>query len=146
MVPQFSTVHFLPFLAHTRPFLGIFWVLEVGHRGPFWPKYAPGTGWHWEQKKCRYIKNEHVHVTFTNPIFRNFVWNDKVKSFFTLWGWVEWTGAELNGIDTWKCHIWLPEPPAFKNTYYMLGLSNIFQLNFLHVFCNSTKSIANSRG
>ena len=31
-------------------------------------------------------------------IFRNFTWNDDVKSFFALWGRVEWAGAELNDI------------------------------------------------
>ena len=52
-----------------------------------------------------YIKKEHVHGTFVNPIFRNFACNDDVKSFFGLWGRVGWAGAELNGIDTWECHI-----------------------------------------
>ena len=33
--------------------------------------------------------------------------NDDVKSFFALWGQIEWAGAELNGIGTW-------EPPAFQ--------------------------------
>ena len=41
---QFSTVHFLPFLAHMRPFSVIFWVLEVSHSVTFMPKYAPGSG------------------------------------------------------------------------------------------------------
>ena len=41
-------------------------------------------------------------------IFRNFTWNDDVKSFFALWGRVEWAGAELNGIDTWECQILHP--------------------------------------
>ena len=36
------------------------------------------------------IKNEHVHVTFANLIFINFAENDDIKSFFTLWGRVEW--------------------------------------------------------
>ena len=43
VVPKFSAVHFLPFLAHMGPFSVIFWVLEVAHSGTFLPKYAPGT-------------------------------------------------------------------------------------------------------
>jgi len=27
------------------------------------------------------------------------------RAFFALWGRVEWAAAELNGIDTWECHI-----------------------------------------
>ena len=35
-------------------------------------------------------------------------------------------------------------PPAFEK-YSMLGLSSIFLFNFfLHVFCNSTKTITNN--
>ena len=49
MVPQFSTVHFFPFLAHMRPFSVIFWVLEVWHFVTFLPKYAPGSGKEWEK-------------------------------------------------------------------------------------------------
>ena len=33
-------------------------------------------------------------------------------------------GAELNGVDTWECHIWHPWTPA------LLGLSSIFLFNF----------------
>ena len=73
MVPKFSAVRFLPFLAHMGPFLVIFWVLEVGHSGPILPKYSPGSGKEWEKKKfsCS-IKNEYGTVNFVNLIFRNF--------------------------------------------------------------------------
>ena len=47
-------------------------------------------------------------VNFVKLIFRNFGWNDNVRSFFALWGRVEWAGAKLNGIDTWVCDIWHP--------------------------------------
>ena len=69
---QFSTVHFLPFLAHMRPFSVIFWVLEVSHCVTALPKYALGTCEQWEDQNVQVHKNEHVHVTFVNPIFRNF--------------------------------------------------------------------------
>ena len=37
-----------------------------------------------------------------------------------LWGGVEWAGAELNGINTWECHIWHPWTPSFlKNIAYV---------------------------
>ena len=79
MVPKFSAVRFLPFLAHMRPFSVIFWVLEVGHRGPFLHKYAPGSDKGWEKKKiCCYIKNEHVTATFVNLIFKK-GWGQIVK-------------------------------------------------------------------
>ena len=35
--------------------------------------------------------------TFVNLIFLNFAENDDIKSFFALWGRVEWAGPELNG-------------------------------------------------
>ena len=68
-----SEIFHAAFLAHMGLSSVIFWVLEVGHRGPFLPKYAPGSGKGWEKKKiyCN-IKNEHVTVTFVNQIFRNF--------------------------------------------------------------------------
>ena len=56
---------FFAFLAIIRIFLEFFWLLEVGLSGPFWPKYAPWSGWQWE-------KHEHVHDTFANLMFRNF--------------------------------------------------------------------------
>ena len=43
-----------------------------------------------KKKICWHIKNELVPATFVNLIFRNFAWNDDVKSFFVLWGRVEW--------------------------------------------------------
>ena len=70
------------------------------------------------------------------------------RSFFALWRRVEWAGAELNWIDKWECHIWgsrmsnifdILEPPAFQK--YSIFLFNVF----LHVFCNPTKTITNSR-
>ena len=87
VVTKFSAVRFWPFLAFMGLFLVIFWVLVVGHSGGVLPKYAPGRlgkRKDWEKGKTgkkerlgkkkiyMYIKNEHVHVTFVNLIFRNF--------------------------------------------------------------------------
>ena len=52
-----------------------------------------------------YIKNEYVHTTFVNLIFRIFARNDDVKSYFALWGRIEWAGAKLNGIAICEYHI-----------------------------------------
>ena len=56
-----------------------------------------------------------VPVTFVNLIFRNFAWNDDVKSFFCIVG-TSWMGS-------------------FEHFSVQF---------FLHVFCNSTKTSANS--
>ena len=51
MVSKFSGVRFWPFLALIGPFLVIFLVLEGSHSVTFLPKYAPGSGLHWEKRK-----------------------------------------------------------------------------------------------
>ena len=44
-------------------------------------------------------KNRLVAVTFVDLIFRNFAKNDDIEILFFH------CGDELNGIDTWECHI-----------------------------------------
>ena len=72
------------------------------------------------------------------PNFQEFSWNDDIKSFFVLWGRVEWYWhmgmSYLTSLN----------PQLFKNTAYV-GLFERFSVQlFLHVFCNSTKTSANS--
>ena len=69
MVPQFSAVRFLPFLAHMRPCSVIFLVLEGHIVSHFCPNMPLGVVKDGEKKKiyCN-IKNEHVTVTFVNHI------------------------------------------------------------------------------
>ena len=92
-----------------------------------------------------YIKNEHVTVTFVNLIFRNFAWNDDVKSFFGIvgtswmgWGWVEWDWHMGMSYFTSL------NPQLFRNIAYVGFFKHVSVQLFSHVFCNSTKTITNS--
>ena len=81
MVPQFSAVRFLPFLAHMWPCSVIFLVLEghiVSHFCPNMPLGVVKDG-----------KKENLLIHQTLP-----------EAQRTQWGRVEWAGAELNGINT----------------------------------------------
>ena len=112
---------FMPFLAYMGPFLVIFWVLEVAHSGTFLPKYAHGSEKDWEKKKIyRQTKNELLPVTLVNLIFRNFAWNDDVKSFFCIVG-TSWMG--LVRVD-WHWHMGMSyltslNPQLIKNIAYV---------------------------
>ena len=85
-----------------------------------------------------------VPVTFVNQIFRNFAWNDDVKSFFCIVGtsWMGWGRVE------WYWHMGMSyltslNPQLFKSIAYV-GLFGRFSVQlFLHVFCISTKTSAN---
>ena len=75
---------------------GCFWVF-VGVRGVTICHYLAQTcPWdHLARRKkkiCCLIKNDREAATFVNLIFRNFGWNDNVKSFFLH------CGDELNGL------------------------------------------------
>ena len=97
-------------LSLLTPIIFKFWV-HVGYSSIFhsafsgiiWPLGLVDTGT--KDFFAGTQKDELVSATFVNRIFLNFAGNDDVKSFFALWGRVEWAGAELNGIDTWECHI-----------------------------------------
>ena len=71
--------------------------LFVGVRGvTIWHYLAQTCPWdHLARRKkkiCCLIKNDREAATFVNQIFRNFGWNDNVKSFFLH------CGDELNGL------------------------------------------------
>ena len=85
------------------------WVMRSIYNAIISSLNAMTTCWHWEKRFLQAHQNELV-----NQIFRNFAWNDDVKRFFALWGRVEWAAAELNGIDTWECHIWHPWTLSFS--------------------------------
>ena len=98
---------------------GCFWVF-VGVRGVTICHYLAQTC-PWDhlarrrKKNCRVIKNDLDAATFVNQIFRNFGWNDNVKSFFLH------CGDELNGLGpSWMVLTHgnvifdILEPPAFQ--------------------------------
>ena len=129
--PQFPEVRFLPFLV-------IFWVLEVGHFCPNMPLGVVKDG-----KMYMYIKNEHVHVTFVTLIFRNFPWNDDVKSFICTVGmsWMSWGRVE------WYWHLRMSYLTSLDHQvlkkYSICWVFRALSVQlFLHEFCNSTNSSA----
>ena len=87
-----------------------------------------------------------VPVTFVNLIFRNFGWNDNVKSFFCIVGtsWIGWGRVE------WHWHMGMSyltslNPQLFKKYSICWVFQAFFSSTFfLHVFCNSTKTSAYS--
>ena len=94
------------------PFSVILWVLELSHFCPNMPLGVVKTGkkenllfhqkWAWNSKFCEPNFQEEFRLKW---------WRKEL--FFALWGRVEWAGAELNGIDTWACHIWHPWTLSF---------------------------------
>ena len=75
-----------------------------------------------------------VAVTFVNPIFRNFAWNDDVKSFLPY-------GDELNGLGPSWMGLTSLNPKLSKK----YSIHWVFQA-FFYVFCTSTKTIVYGSG
>ena len=86
-----------------------------------------------------------VPVTFVNQIFRNFGWNDNVKSFFCIVGtsWMGWGRVEWY----WQMgmsYLTSLNAQLSKNIAYVGSFKHFSVQLFLHVFCKSTKTSANS--
>ena len=123
---------FLPISAYMGPLLVIFWVLEAAHSGTILPKYALGVIKTRRKKMYMYIKNVYVQVRCANLIFRNFAWNDNVKSFFGMVG-ISWMGC---GRGEWCWHMGMSYLTSlnlqlFKNIAY----AGSFEQFFCSIFC-----------
>ena len=82
-----------------------------------------------------------------NLIFRNFAWNDDVKSFFCIEG-TSWMGC---GRVEWywdmgTSYLTSLNHQLFKNKAYVGSFNHFSVQILLHVFCNSAKTSANSSG
>ena len=79
-----------------------------------------------------------------NLIFRKFAWNDDIKSFLHCGDELNGLGLSWMGLTRGNVIFDILEPPSF----HKYSICCVFQafFCFLHVFCNSTKSIANSSG
>ena len=117
---NFPQCVFLPFFAHMGLFSVVFEVLEVDY---FCPNMPPGSGKKRMGKKkiCRHIKNELVPATFVYLIFKNFAWNDDVKSFFLEIVGTSWMGC---GRVEWYWHMGMSnltslDPQLSKNIAYV---------------------------
>ena len=85
-----------------------------------------------------------VPVTFVNQIFRNFAWNDDVKSFFCIVGtsWMGWGRVE------WYWHMGMSyltslNTQLFKNIAYVGSFGHILFNLIFNVNSNLAESSAN---
>ena len=88
------------------------------------------------RKNYWHIKNELVPVTFVNLIFRNFAWNDDVKSFFCIVGtsWMGWGRVEWYWHMGMSCYASL-NSQLFKNIAYVGSFKHFSVELVLTLFC-----------